>query len=696
MKEKWWVREQPLLINAIQIRVKKGDEAAVREYVAPWGFDTEQLYYALEVGDEKNGKMVYYDEKKHGTVLEEHLRVSKQFGLREIVYTNNHVINYDIAQEHPEYSQIKKDGTPMMAYGDYNLVCVRPGGAFHRAMIEDIRGLCSHDIDGIFLDGPLMFEGGCYCPTCQAAFEKKYGHSIYEGTAIELREARLDAVTDHIREIRETIDSVNPDVLLYCNNSALRPDVTGNNTRRVYDYVDLLGAEAGFFIPTMTFSGMWQASAFMKHLEGIVGDPRTAGKPMVNFFSDNENGWTDYMHTPEETKVMYQRTLANGANVWFGVHFDPMDALQFESLQAVKRLNALVKNNKDIFKPSKTCARVALMWSEDTANNYSSSIEESDFTAGGRSAGFAARGDHRAAFFAAVDALSREHIQYDVVDETGIREGRLASYGSLILPGVACMSGTVASAVIDYVKDGGAVLGNFDVAMYDELGCFRGQSALSEIFGFRGEAKIMDAENAYMYREGEHPLLENVTNLFTPTPRLAAEWQFDEKTNVLMKSTYPMVSRYGIMDKENKFPAVTERACGKGTAYYVCGTWGETRTERNQYDFGCMTASFCRATSAPVVTSEGVGLYELVLRRQADRFLLHVVNMTGEMERPMRARVPLRDIKVKLNLDGFDVKKDAYVVSTICGTKLEDLEVNGQEISFTIPALAEYEVVVIG
>lgn len=695
MNNKWWVKEQPLLINAIQLRVKKGNERAVRDYVAPWGFAVEQLYYPFEVGEEKNGKMAYYDEKKHGAILEEHLKTTKELGLREIVYTNNHVVNYDIAREHPEFFQVKKDGTPMMAYGDYNLVCVNPEGPFTRAMLEDIRGLCSHAIDGIFLDGPSMMEGVCYCPTCQKTFARKHGHSIFEASDREMRDFRVDLVTDHIKAVREAIHSVNPEILLYCNNSALRPDVTGNNTRRVYDYVDMVGAEAGFFIPTMTFSGMWQAGAFMKHLECVVGDPRTANKPMVNFFSDNESCWTDYIHSPEETKMMYERTLANGANVWFGVHFDPMDALEHPSLQVAKTYNALVNENRDVFAPSKTCARVAIMWSEATANNYSSSVEESDFTEGGKAAGFAKRGDHRAAFFATVDALSRAHIQYDVLDEYSIKGGALDSYATLLLPGVACMSNELAGIITAFVRNGGAVLGNFDVAMYDENGAFRGESALSEIFGFAGEGKVFDAVNAYMFREKDHPILSRVTNLFTPTPDLATEIPFAEDVEALMKSTYPMASRYGIMDRDKKFPSVTVHGCGKGSACYICGAWGESRTARNLNDFGWMVCSFCESTAAPVVESEGTGLYELVLRRQSDRFLLHAVNLTGEMERPVLARVPLSGVKVRLNLDGFDVKKDSYTVSTLRGTKLADLAVNGQEVSFTLPTLADYEVVVI-
>jgi hypothetical protein len=42
-------------------------------------------------------------------------------------------------------------------------------------------------------------------------------------------------------------------------------------------------------------------------------------------------------------------------------------------------MNEFILGHKDIFGPSKVCARVALMWSQNTANNYASSVGDSDF-----------------------------------------------------------------------------------------------------------------------------------------------------------------------------------------------------------------------------------------------------------------------------------------------------------------------------
>ena len=110
----------------------------------------------------------------------------------------------------------------MPAYSVYNLVCVNPHGVWHKNFLKELEALCKHDIDGVFLDGPVMRDNGCYCETCRADFEKRFGHSIFEATRIELQTMRIESVTQHIKEAYETVKRMNPEIALYLNNSALR------------------------------------------------------------------------------------------------------------------------------------------------------------------------------------------------------------------------------------------------------------------------------------------------------------------------------------------------------------------------------------------------------------------------------------------------------------------------------------------
>ncbi|MGI6563607.1 MAG: hypothetical protein ACOX3Q_13795 [Clostridia bacterium] len=44
----------------------------------------------------------------------------------------------------------------------------------------------------------------------------------------------------------------------------------------------------------------------------------------------------------------------------------------------------------------------------------------------------------------------------------------------------------------------------------------------------------------------------------------------------------------------------------------------------------------------PLVSTNAPGSVEVVLRKQNDRFLLHIINMTGEPERPIKKLTPVR------------------------------------------------------
>ena len=171
------------------------DEWVLDEYVSKYGFNTEQLLHLVA-----KGHMGYYNEKEHGEKLDRYLKKSRAHGLREIVYHNTHCISDSIASEHPDWLQLTKDGEKMPAYSVYNLVCVNPHGVWHKNFLKELEALCKHDIDGVFLDGPVMRDNGCYCEICRADFEKRFGHSIFEATRIELQTMRIESVTQHIKE----------------------------------------------------------------------------------------------------------------------------------------------------------------------------------------------------------------------------------------------------------------------------------------------------------------------------------------------------------------------------------------------------------------------------------------------------------------------------------------------------------------
>lgn len=692
-KHKHWWQEVPLTISAVQCNLGDDPEWVMDEYVSKQGFNTEQLLHLTA-----KGHMGNYIEEEFSQRLDSYLKKSRAYGIREIVYYNVHAQSAEVSAEHPDWVQRNADGKGMEAYGTYNLVCVNPNGAFHKNFLKDIKALCAHDIDGIFLDGPVMRDTGCHCDVCRRDFEAKFGHSIYEATREELFEMRIWAVTQSIKEAYELIKSINPEIALYFNNHAIGGEVVGVDARKLYDYVDILGTEGGFHRAELTRPGLWHVSSNMKGIEAIAEDPLRGDKPLVCFCSGNFGGIPYYMHTPAETRICYAQTVANGANVWYGVHFSPSEFMNTESCLAAKEMNEFVLSHKDVFAPSKTCARVALVWSRDTTNFYASSIGESDFVAE-KKVYEANRGDHYSAVITAFDMLERAHIQFDVVDEYAIQHGKLCQYDSVIMPELACVSEKTAACIREYVASGGNILGNFDIGVYDEFGRFERKSKLGDVFGLSGEIKTLTSPSigtAYLYKEKEDELLETLTFFRIPAPVLSAEWEIAPDTEVLMRGNYPCPTVFGDLKHAERYPTVLKHRYGKGCAYYISGDIWETAMKiRNIPDYTNLLRQYCAITSRSVVETDGDGLYEVVLRRQENRFVLHIVNMTGEMERPYKRVITLNDVDFRLDLNGFGLSKEQYSLSSIRGAKLKNIMKDGNKIAFTLDNVREYEIIVI-
>lgn len=694
--EKHWWQELPLIISAVQVKMTDDDDWTLDEYVSKSGFTVEQNLH-LVAKDTGTGysDMGYYYEDEDGENLDRYLKKSRRYGIREIIYTNTHCVPVSFGEAHPEWLQLDDNGNKIMAYNVYNMVCVNPKNAYHKHLLKEFEGLCHHDIDGIFLDGPIMRNNGCRCPVCQQEFLETYGHTMEEGTHAERMEMSVRSAVGHVREIHDLVKSINPEIALYINNSALRPDITGSNTRRVYDYVDMLGAEGGFYKPSLNKNSQFQTSVYAKYLEGISKDPLKAEKPVINFFAGNESALTYYMHTPAETLLTYAESYANGANVWYGVHYQASEFMHTESSQMSVRMNHFILDNRKYFGASKTCARIALVWSEANANHYSSSVAFSDFTAAIHAAD-GSRGDQRDALLVLAEALIRRHIQFDILDDIAVESGKLSGYECALLPSIGAMSDRFAEEIKCFVKNGGNLLTAYEVGICDENGNPREIPALAELLGLKGRPQILkrDIGKGYMHRLAKQPPVDTLSLDRIPSPQRIARFGYEDDVSVLLDCTATMPSTYAVIPEE-RFPAVTVKKYGKGKAVYVAGDFLESTMQRNVLDFTEIFGRFCEAYARPVVISEHEGLYEVVLRRLEDCFALHIINITSPVERPVKKTVPLYDIPFSLDLSGFGLNIDNAKLKTLRGGSLNGIRTEENKVTFRLDALKDYEVVIL-
>jgi len=393
------------------------------------------------------------------------------------------------------------------------------------------------------------------------------------------------------------------------------------------------------------------------------------------------------MHTPAETTALYAQSYANGANVWYGIHGDIEHNAFSPGSMASKKFNEFVNAHRDIYRKSACACEIALLWSQDTANNYAASVEQSDFT-DAKAAGAKQRGDHYTELMSFYDILTRAHIQFDVIDEVKVKED-LSKYKLVILPDCACMDDGTAAALAAFVKRGGELLSTFDTGFYNADGSSAEAPKLAAVQGISAVKEIISAQLPGMtyQRLGESSVFRDVNLKQMPFPRLSARCDFTADAKTLSTALEPMASVYTALP-ESGYPGIAEHVYGKGKSVYIAGALGLAYAERALPDYAKIVENIVRGAIKPALETDAPRSVEAVLRKQNGRYVLHLINLTGEMMRPMQRILPLSDIKVTLRAEGV------RSVGTLRGGKLRDLEIGEKKVSFTLSKLADYEAVV--
>jgi len=669
--KKWY--EKPMVISAVQCEIPDSFDV-LRNYSSKY-FNVEQLLHT-----HANGYSAVYEEHLHGEKLKKYLKEAKEKGLHEIVYYNVHFLNEAQLKGNDECLVRQEDGSILPAYNTGGYVCINK--PYMEKVKKDLFDLIQHDLDGVFLDGPLAM-GKCYCPHCVREFKELYNKTYDEATEAEIMKYNTFKVTRFVKMCHEVVKGTKPEVVLYLNNSALCADITGSNTRELCDYVDFLGAEGGFVWVDKN-STNYPVSPMAKILESQSG-----GKPTVIFIAGDYKPWSYYMHTAEETTLYYAQTIANGANVWYGLH-GPTDQINTPGGEAAIKMNRFILDHDDIFADHKSVNRVALMWSQNTANYYKSSVGMSDFrnsqTVGEENEFFS---DHYNAFYGAYEMLARSHVQHDVIDEVNVINGDLAKYDLLIMPTCACVSDREVEKITEFVKNGGNLITTYDTGFYDEngepatfpkLGALQGMKSFDKFFSYLGYG------NGYM-RENESELFEGVSWERLPSALLSVKAEFDGKVHG--EYSYPMTSRYTDYPTE-WYPSIVENRFGKGKVICFTGTVCEFYKAFSNPDTKKIFINAVKSCADPLVTTDAPSSVEMVLRKLPCGYALHCINFTGEMERPLSRVIELCNVRVKVAVDGIKGK-----IKSVRGESPVDIKVSDSFVEFTIPKMGEYEIITI-
>lgn len=690
----WW--EKPLRISAVQCNYEEDSFDILNNTVVPGAFNTEQLLHLMA-----EGHMSFYEEALHGEKLDKYLSEAHKNNIKEIIYVNVHCLVKRYRDLHPDWIQLDKEGNELKAYDIYYFNCINSNWVDY--FLTNLKSLCKHNIDGIFLDGPVVAQNGCFCKACQDKFYTIYNKSIFDADYSEMLDFRVNSVTEFTKKCNKTVKTLNPEILLYLNNSALRADVTGSNTRMIEPYVDMLGAEGGFIHVDRNVS-LYQASSMAKCIEN-----QAMGKPTVIFFAGDHKPHSYFMHTAAETRIIYAQSVSNGANIWYGIH-GPTWLMNTAGGKAAIEMNKFHAVYEQYYHKTKPYSKVALMWSMDSANYYSSSISATDFTnsqqVGAASTVSHKKGNHYKAFMGFYEMLERSHIQFDVIDEFNAKNGSINKYDLIILPTCGCMCNETANGIKNYVNNGGNIISTYDTGFYGAKGQFLESGLLWDVQGISecsGTVEYKLSGTNYQRLEKDHWCSNNLDSNIIPSPNLAIRTNISSKAKVVSEYLEPMKGRYVALPKEG-YPGMILNSYNKGTSLYIAGTIGEYYNEKSHSVLRQVVENLVRKLSSPVLYSDALSSVEFVLRYQVikdaasgsknKQYIMHIINMTGDMGRPIERIAPLFDVNITLNLDITVTEVTQLSAPSKNKTNIPFTQ-NGNEIKMTIPRIKTYEVVVI-
>ena len=432
------------------------DDEGILSMPAKWqamGFDTEQLFHTH--ADSYSG---VYDPELHAGLLRRYMQRMKDCGLNTILYMNCHILGPSLEAHYGDWSVRQKDGTVCKHYYTYPVCCLNSG--WREYFFQCIRSLAEFSIEGLFFDGPLAVT--CYCPVCREIFQKRFGYDMDQASEKDLIRFRDENLEEFKRSLWNLVKSVNPDWIMYFNESICAGRHDSEFMKKLLQYNDLIGTEGGFFFYEEPKKlPYWRCSFFAKMAEAVAD-----GRPTIIFLAGDHKYWAWFMHTETESKLCYAAALANGASVWYGLHSFPAN-LETAAGRAVAEMVHFDRDHSDFYEDTRSLAEIAVYYSYDTASRYRSSGETSDFYDPDGNAS-SAPCDYRDSLQGSLALLEHLNLPYDMITDVNLKN--LFRYKILLLPSAAMIQPEILHQLTEFVRSGGIILADGEFGRYDEHG----------------------------------------------------------------------------------------------------------------------------------------------------------------------------------------------------------------------------------
>jgi len=644
--------------------------------------------------------------------LRDYLPHARKYGIKVLVYLNMHWYSYEFSARHPGWEQLTSNGEPYgrvhPLYGNGTTFCVNsPWRSWAFKLIQET---AKAGADGVFLDGPVVYPDCCYCDSCQNRFRDKYGKEIpLEDWKSDLWKKfllfREDSMAEFLRDAGASLKEIDPDSVIFLNAGGWRASGwrVARDIQKVGPYQHFNGAEQ-FFHPHPAPHNLFASALMAKYL--VAG-----GKPAVVFTHHALGEWHYKFLPPWELKLAIAQTVACGANPWFAFFSRAYDEDESGAL-AVGEVQGFLEQNEEYYYGAKSAATIAIHNSAQTATFYISEQSElyrdlgtgkeqdliADLGTGKMTVDWSRRKSICEAvtensFTGYCDILFRQHIPFDVILDSGLTNEGLSRYDTLVLPNSACLGNSQVEAISRFVEKGGNLISSFESGVCDEFGAPRDVPALDAIMGVKERHGMFPA----MLGENYMRVIREYSGL--PPKSLLPRGPFCLKTASADHADVPVVflepirSFYMPLSGESAYPALILNYHGKGKTAYFPQLVGSFYATHKIEDIERLVTATVRTLDAMIpIEVEAPPTVLAEVRSQQERRtrgLIHLVNCSGDMQRPLTTALPVRNIRIRARQGG--VRR----VRTLARGQQLKFDRHDDLVEFELPELTFYDVVVL-
>ncbi|MDD2486305.1 MAG: alpha-amylase family protein [bacterium] len=630
-----------------------------------------------------------------------------KYSIKVIAYLNMHWYPYEFAEAHPGWEQITGNGqsygrvNPL--YGNGTTFCVNsPWREWAFGLMQEAM---KTGIDGIFLDGPVIFPDCCCCSSCQQKFQMQYGQAIPEEDWMNpiwksFLEFREDSLAGFLSDAQKRVQEISPDGVIFLNAGSWGPGGwrIARDIQKTGPFQNFNGAEAFFHYGK--YQNIYGALMTGKYL-------RAGNKPAV-VFTHYMNGKWHYLNLPPgEVKLALAQTAAAGTNPWWALINSSL-ASQPQSNEPIRDMCSLLEKHEEYLIDAESQAEVGLLFSTQTNRNYLSRIEALyEITESGkeenlivnmeteRKVDWPARKKQceellHSAYLGYFHALTRAHIPFDILLDQDLITERLSRYKTLILVDAACLKEAAAAAIKEFVQQGGNLLASFEAGLYDDQG--DPITALQEVIG------IDKVDGLFPVTMGENYLHINNGHLGYGQGSLIERGayvlrvQAANDTETPARYLEPIDKVYSPLKGISSYPAVIIHKYGLGKAAYFPEAIGHFFWETGMISAEDRISRMVRELNGPsIIEAEAPKTLSLEIykQRKRNRIIIHLVNNTVD-SRPVNQFLPLSEVRLILNLS----EKPRKVYSLIENNDLESCTKEGA-FHIKVPRLSIYDIIVL-